>query len=253
MPTRSPAKYATLVLASLAMATPLALMNPASVASATAAEQTVSRINVTGEGRINLAPDIATLDMGVVSEAETAQQALEDNNIKMASVIASMKEAGIEAKDLQTSNFNIQPRYVYDQPKQGEEQKPPRIVGYTVTNSLSVIVRDLANLGEILDRSIGLGVNSGGNISFGNDDPKEAISKARAKAVSDARARAETLVGAAGASLGKILEINETTFRPMPMAKGRMMADAAMVESVPVESGENTYSVSVTISWEIIQ
>ena len=253
MPIRSPAKYATLVLASIALATPVASLAPAFVTEATATEQAISRINVTGEGRINLAPDIATLDMGVVSEAETAQQALEDNNIRMASVIASMKEAGVTARDLQTSNFNIQPRYVYDQPRQGEEQKPPRIVGYTVSNSLLVIVRDLAKVGEILDRSIGLGVNSGGNIRFGNDDPGQVVSEARVKAVSDARARAETLVGAAGARLGRIIEINETTFHPMPMGKGRMMADAAMAESVPIERGENTYTVAVTISWEIMQ
>lgn len=223
--------------------------------SAYASETKTARINVTGEGRVFVAPDMATLTMGVVSEAETAQQALEENNTKMAAVINAMKAEGIASKDLQTANFNIQPKMVYDRPKNGEEQKPPRIVGYRVSNDLSVLVRDLKLVGTVLDTSIGLGINSGGNIRFGNEDPKEVISKARTAAMLDARDRAETLVSAIGAGLGKIIEINESSFRPqpVPMAKGRMMADAAFAESVPVEAGENAYSVSVSVSWEISQ
>jgi uncharacterized protein YggE len=215
----------------------------------------IPKIHVVGEGRISVAPDIATLSFGIVSEGKTAQSALGDNNAKMTSVLDAMKKAGIASKDLQTSNFQIQPQMIYDRPKNGEEQKPPRIVGYTVSNNLSVLIRDLDQVGDILDESIQLGINSGGNIQFGNDDPKSAISKARTAAMVDAKERAETLVSAIGAKLGKLVEINESNprTRPVPMISGRMMADAAMAESVPIEAGENTYSVSVSVSWEILQ
>lgn len=220
-----------------------------------ASEKAVSRINVTGEGKVFLAPDIATLQLGVMAEGKTAREALTKNNTQMRDVIDAMKAAGIDPKDLQTSNFSIQPKYVYHRPKNNEEQKPPRIVGYTVSNNLTVIIRDLAKVGEILDQSVSLGINSGGHISFGNDDPSAAIKEARAAAMKDAIDRAETLLGAAGASLGKIIEINESFQRPrpVPLAKGRMMADAAMAESVPIEGGENAYSVNVSVSWEILQ
>ncbi|MGB7286009.1 MAG: SIMPL domain-containing protein [Salaquimonas sp.] len=223
--------------------------------TAIAAEQQISRINVTGEGQVMLAPDIATLQLGVLSEGETAREALTQNNELMGQIVAAMKEAGIEPKDLQTSNFNIQPKYTYHRPKNNEEQKPPRIIGYTVSNNLTVLIRDLAAVGDILDRSVTLGVNNGGQIQFGNDNPKEAIAAARAEAMKDAIARADTLLEAAGASRGKILDINESfqNPRPMPMAKGRMMAEAAMADSVPVEGGQNAYSITVSVSWEINQ
>ena len=227
----------------------------ASVTPAYAAEEIRPRINVTGEGVVYLAPDIATLQLGVLSEADTARDALSSNNKQMAAVIASMKEGGIAEKDLQTSGFSIQPRYVYDNPKQGEEQKPPRIVGYTVSNNLSVKIRDLKKVGEVLDRSVTLGINNGGNIQFGNDDPGEAISKARASAMKDAKDRAEVLLSAAGAKLGKIIEINESFSRPhpVPMAMERKMVGAAMADSVPIEGGENSYTINVSVSWEIVQ
>lgn len=242
------------ILACALLATPLVFAIGSAV-PAVADEARIPEINVTGEGKIMLAPDIATLQLGVRSEAETARQALDENNTKMAEVIAAMKDSGIEDKDLQTSNFSIQPRYVHHRPKEGEEQKPPRIVGYTVSNNLAVVIRDLDNVGAILDKSVTLGVNSGGQIQFGNDDPGEAIRQARTAAMKDAVDRAQTLVGVTGASLGRILSINESFQRPhpIPMAKGRMMAESAMADSVPIEGGENAYVVTVSASWEINQ
>ena len=212
-------------------------------------------INVTGEGHVDLAPDMAVLDLGVMREAATAREALSANNEAMAEVIAAMKEAGIEARDLQTSGFSIQPRYVHHTPKQGEEHKPPRIVGYVVSNNLTVRIRDLDAVGTVLDRSVTLGVNSGGSIRFANDDPSAAITEARRKAMEDAIARARTLSEAAGVGIGRILTIDESFSRPapFPMARGRMMAEAAMADAVPIEGGENTYRVNVTVSFEIDQ
>lgn len=211
------------------------------------------RIIVSGEGEMAVAPDMAILSLTVLREAETARDALTANNEAVAKVIAAMKEAGIADRDLQTSGFNIQPRYVYPEPKDGQQQQP-RIVGYAVSNSLTVRVRDLSKVGAILDQSVTLGVNQGGDLTFTNDDPAAVINDARKKAVANAIAKAKTLAEAAGVSVGNVLEISEQTYqpRPVPMARGKMMAMEAS-DSVPVATGENTYNVQVNVTFEIKQ
>lgn len=214
-----------------------------------------ARITVTGEGEMNVAPDMALLNLSVLREADTARDALTQNNEAMEKVLAAMKEAGVEARDLQTGGFNIQPRYIYPDDKNGLTQ--PKISGYTVSNSLSVRVRDLSKLGNILDTSVTLGVNQGGDVSFVNDNPSATITEARKRAVADAIAKAKTLTDAAGVGLGDVLEINETSRRPtpVPMARGKMMAMQASAEadSVPMSAGENTYNVSVTVTFTLKQ
>jgi uncharacterized protein YggE len=214
----------------------------------------VPRILVTGEGSVDLAPDMATLSLSVVREAETATAALEANSTAMGEVLAAMKAENIEARDLQTSGFSIQPKYVYPPRSSKGEPEPPRIVGYTVRNSLAVRVRDIARVGAILDKSIALGVNEGGNIAFGNDDPSAALTEARVLAMQDAMGKAGTLAKAAGVEVGSILEISEQSFspRPVPMARAEMSM-VRSAEAVPVATGENTYRVRVNVSFAIEQ
>jgi uncharacterized protein YggE len=172
----------------------------------------------------------------------------------MQDILKAMQAEGIEARDLQTSDFSIQPKYFYPPAKPSGERDPRQITGYTVRNSLSVRVRDITAVGRILDRSVTLGVNEGGNITFTNDDPSEAIRQARIEAVKDAMNKAQTLARAAGVETGKILDISEQSFspRPMPMARAEMdMARSA--GAVPVATGENTYKVTVNISYAIDQ
>ncbi len=233
----------------------IAILLAGMTASAQAEEIKTAQVVVTGEGEVSLAPDMAIASLGVTTEAETARNALSANNEAMADVIESMKNAGVEAKDLQTSGFSIQPRYNHHVPRKSEELKPPSIVGYTVSNNLTVRIRDLSSLGEIMDKSVTLGVNTGGSIQFVNDKTDDAIRKARIAAMKDARNKALTLTKAAGVELGRLVEISENSHRPGPiaMARGRMMAEAAMASPVPVEGGENTYRVSVSAIWEINQ
>ncbi|MEO4041224.1 SIMPL domain-containing protein [Hoeflea sp. CAU 1731] len=208
-------------------------------------------ISVTGEGTAQIAPDMAVINLTVLRQGKTAREALDASNEAMAAILAEMEATGIEDRDLQTSNFSISPQYVY--PKQDDNQRqPPTIEGYNVSNSLTVRIRDLANLGAVLDKSVTLGVNQGGQIMFTSDDPSAAITEARKKAVEDAMEKAQTLAGAAGIELGSVLKISEVANpgRPMPMMRAEM-AMASDARGVPVAAGENEYSVSVTMSFEI--
>ena len=225
-----------------------------SMLSAADDDGTIPRIMVTGEGSIDLAPDMAVLSLTVTRQAETARAALDANSSAMKEVQAAMTTAGIESRDLQTSNFSIQPNYFYPPQQPSGKREPPQIVGYTVRNSLVVRVRDISAVGVILDKSVSLGVNEGGNIIFTNEDPSEAITKARVKAMQHAIDKAKTLAAAAGVQTGQILEISEQSFNPRPMPMARVeMARGMAADSVPVAAGENTYKVMVNVSFAIEQ
>jgi uncharacterized protein YggE len=212
----------------------------------------VGRIQVTGQGSVDVAPDMAVLALTVTREASTANAALEANSSAMEKVLEAMKSEGVESRDLQTSGFYIQPRYHYPSPESSDDHKAPRIVAYVVRNSLTVRVRDISAVGAVLDTSVSLGVNEGGNIVFTNEDPSAAITEARILAVNDAMAKANTLAEAAGVKAGRLLEISEQTHQPRPMAMAA--AEMSMVRSkgaVPVATGENTYRVTVNVSYAI--
>lgn len=217
-------------------------------------DKPVSRILVSGEGRAELAPDTAILSLTVTREAETARNALDANSTAMAEVLKAMKAAGVKETDLQTSGFSIQPRYFHPPVQPSGKREAPQIVGYTVRNSLTVRVRDVSAVGTILDKSVSLGVNEGGNIRFTNDDPSGAITQARTRAVRNAMAKAKTLADAAGIKTGRILEISEHSSNPRPMHMAQAeMSLARSSSAVPVATGENTYKVTVNISLEIDQ
>ncbi|MEM9108303.1 MAG: SIMPL domain-containing protein, partial [Pseudomonadota bacterium] len=190
----------------------------------------------------------AILTLTVTRQETTARAALDANSTAMGQVLEAMKADGIAERDLQTSGFSINPQYQYTQNEQ------PQLTGYRVSNSLTVRLRDLDKLGAIIDKSVTLGVNQGGQIRFTNDDPSDAITQARTAAVRDARAKATTLTEAAGVSLGRIVEINEQLQRPQPMP---IVAQRASLEAadaaVPIAAGENEYQVNVNVTFEIAQ
>lgn len=238
--------FSTLVLAGAVTAAPQAALAQQS--------EPTPRIIVSGEGTAEIAPDMAVITLSVVREAETAREALDANSTAMADVLAAMQAEGIEDRDLQTSNFSIEPKVVYPKNYSDSDREPPRIVGYTVRNSLTVRIRDLDKLGTILDKSVTLGVNQGGNIAFTNDDPSQAIEEARVKAMQEAIAKAKTLTGTAGVGLGKVLEISENSYRPQPVPLARAkIAMAAESAPVPVAAGENSYSVTVNVTFALEQ
>ena len=207
-------------------------------------------INVSGEGEASIAPDMAILTLSVVRNGQTAEAALSANNAAMREVLDALKADGLADRDIQTSNFSIHPQYRHSEPKDGVID-PPEVIGYEVANTLTVRVRDLQKLGSLIDRSVKLGVNQGGQITFTNDDPAEAMTEARKAAVAEALSKARTLTEAAGVKLGRVIEINENTVRPMPQPMMRMSMAKDMAEAVPVAAGENTYAVTVNMTFAL--
>jgi uncharacterized protein YggE len=238
------AALAIMVFALSAMATP----------SKAAPEEKPGTISVTGEGVAKKAPDMAIITLTVLREGETARAALDANNSAMGSILSAMEADGIAERDLQTSGYSIQPRY--STPAENEkEQKAPEIVGYEVSNTLSVRVHDLSKVGDILDQAVSLGVNQGGNIYFTNEDPDQAMTEARKAAMADAIAKAKALTEAAGVGLGPIKEITEQSQppRPIPMMRASVAKEYAAADSVPIATGENEFHVMVNVTWEIAQ
>lgn len=240
----------------LVLATLFAGAIAASAAGQASAQEPRSRepvISVSGEGEASLAPDMAILTLSVVRSGQTAEAALSANSAAMKDVITALKADGIADRDIQTSDFSIYPQYRHSEPKNGITD-PPEIIGYEVANTLTLKVRDLDALGGLIDRSVKLGVNQGGQISFTNDNPDAAVTEARKAAVAEALAKAKTLTEAAGVRLGRILEINENAIRPMPQPMMRMAAAKEMAaDAVPVATGENTYRVTVNMTFGLEQ
>ncbi len=203
-------------------------------------------ITVTGEATVQATPDMATIMLGVTTDGETASAAMTANNAAVSAVLARLTAAGVEDRDLQTSNLSLNPNWVgYD------TGATPTIASYSAMNMLNVRVRDLAKLGELLDASITDGANTLNGITFELSTPRPVMDEARKAAVADAKARAELLVAAAGETLGNLVSITETPNynSPMPMFR----ADAASAGTVPVASGQIGLMASVTITYELAE
>lgn len=214
-----------------------------------AQERPAPRIVVTGVGEVAVAPDMATVTLTVLRQGDTARLALDAANDATRAVIAALKEEGIADRDLQTTGLSVQPDYVYPQPS--DPAAPPRISSYRVLNTITARLRDLSKVGAIIDRAVTLGVNQGGDIVFGNADPKPAVEQARKLAVEDARARAEVLAQAAGARLGGLVEIVEGGGGEPPRPIDAKILRMEAADAVPVEAGENSYRVQVQVTWSI--
>lgn len=212
------------------------------------------RITLFGEGTASAVPDTATVSIGTLSTAKTAREAMDANTKAMTAVIETLKKAGIEARDLATDGFSVQPRYTY--PKPGPNPEAPRLDGYEVRNQVTVRVRDLGKLGAVLDAAVTSGSNQIGGIAFTVAEPAALLDKARAAAVADARRKATVYAEAAGVKLGRVLDISEpgADMAPRPMMMARS-ADFAKAEAapVPIEAGEQSFKVRVKMTWDVAE
>lgn len=213
--------------------------------------ETVQRaMTVSGEASVDVRPDMAVIMAGVVAQGETAKAALDANATSTRAVIATFKDEQIDAKDIETSGFSLQPVYVY--PQQGDgQQQPPRISGYSVSNTVSVKIRDLESLGVVLDKAVAAGANTINGIEFIVSGQSAALDEARAQAVTEARRKAEFYAKAAGVKLGRVLAISEATGASppvMPMLKSARAMDA----STPIEPGEQRLDAQVSVTFELV-
>ncbi len=227
------------------------------VAGPVRAEQDTPRpgtLTLEGVGEISGRPDMAMVSTGVVSEAKTARAALSANTKAMNEVVSWLKSNGIADKDIQTSGFSVQPRYTQPHANSNGERPPPRIVGYTVSNQVTIRVREIDQLGTILDHVVTSGSNRVNGISFAFSNADEMLDQARALAMADAIRKAGIYTGAAKIGLGRITAISEIGgYRPQPQM---MRMQARAMESgapVPVEAGEQTLRMQINVSWELDQ
>ena len=205
-------------------------------------------ISVSGAGSVNLVPDIAYIYLGVNTQKPSASEAVAENNAQTEKMIKALRDFGIDAKDIRTTNFSIWPQERYD-PLTGT---PTGEKTYVVDNTVYVTVRDLDKLGELLDTVIAAGANTVNSIQFDVADKDEAIKQARAEAVKDAAEQATSLADAAGVKLGEVHTISFFDSTPYPVYNGKGGGGGTVAEAaVPIQPGQLTFTVTVSVTYEI--
>lgn len=207
-------------------------------------------ISVSGEGRVNAAPDLGFVTLGVRRQAATAAGAMSAASQAAGEILAEVKARGIEDRDVQTVRVGLNPIWQHRQNEQ------PKVTGYEAVNDLSIRVRDLDSLGPLLDALVKEGANNVQQISFGIDDMTALRREARLAAIRDARDKAETLAEGAGVELWKLRMISEGSVGggPRPMLRQMNMAmDESLESAVPIAAGEMEIVVRVDAVWDIAE
>lgn len=228
------------------------MLGVAALPSAAAAQQSTitqsiagTRLDVNATGEVTRVPDIAIISAGVVSRSPTASAALQDSAERMQRVLAALKRANVEDRDIQTSNVSLNPEYRYP------ENQSPQLVGYTASNTVTIRFRDLRNSGKILDALVGQGANQINGPNLVVDKPEAALDEARSKAITNGRARADLYARSLGMRVVRIVSINESGgyYAPPPPAP---MAVMEMVRaSTKIEPGEQKLQVNLAMTFEL--
>ncbi len=206
-------------------------------------------VEVTGEGSFSAAPDFARVTVGVTSVGRNAAEAMATNAKAATALISLIKAEGVAAADVQTSDVSISPRFSQSSPGQTAS---PTITGYSVSNNVTVIVRDISSLGSLLDKAVAAGANSIYGIGFGHNNPSALLDKARPLAVADARRKAEIYAAAGGARVGRLMVLTEEGGNQAPAAFSRAYS-GALPAPPPIEAGEDRLTVTVTAQFELTQ
>ena len=201
-------------------------------------------LNVSGTGQASGQPDVAVVRLGVETEAEEAAAALSQNNEQMQALIDALQTAGIAEEKIQTQVVQLQPRYEQPDP---QGQGTPQLAGYRATNLVEVRVEDLSSLGELLDTAVQAGGNRIENIRFEFGDPADLQDQAREAAWNDARHKAEQLAELAGAELGEVMTITETSRTPRPAVEPALGVQAEA--HVPIQPGTQTMEIDIQVTW----
>jgi uncharacterized protein YggE len=206
--------------------------------------ESLARIVVTGNGNIALAPDYAEFGCGASTKAKTAKEATNANSKIVAAIMAALRDSGVEQKDIQTAQFSLQPDYAASQPN-----TEPKLIGFSVSNRVSVTVRDIGKLGDIIDRVVAAGATDVGQVDFAHNDVSKLLDQARGAALADARRKAEIYAKAAGLTLGTVVYVRDNGER-LPFAQKSFMRVAAA--AVPIAAGEDTLGTSVTVGFDVV-
>jgi len=224
-----------------------AVVGVASSAAPAHAQAPPARVVVSGEGKVNVVPDLAQVRSGVTTNAKNVKEAVESNSRIMAAIITALTEGGIAQKDIQTAQFSIQP--VYSSQDQHSESK---LTAYRVSNQVIAKIRHIDKLGDVLERLAAAGATDVWNIDFMVSDPSKALDEARETAIADARRKAEVFARAAGVTLGRVVTIEEEGAAAEPLSmRNRPMAAARDAAAVPIASGENTVRAVVTVGFDL--
>lgn len=211
-------------------------------------------VTVSGHGEVETPSDVGYIDVGVGVTAATVADARDTAATTADAVIAAVKRNGVDAKDIKTQNFSISPQYDYQKPTGGQ----PTIIGYQVSNIVTVKVRKLDTFSKVVDDATAAGGNNArvNSIRFDVDDTAKALEQARARAMDDAKKKGGELAKLGEVSLGKPISIAETqSTRPPVAMAGAAAADArtASLAPTPIEPGTGTVTVDLTVTWEIKQ
>ena len=206
-------------------------------------------VEVTGEGSVSAAPDFARVTLGVTTTGKTAGEAMAANAKAANALISLIKAEGVAPADIQTADVSIAP--MFSQSSSGQESAPT-IIGYSVSDNVTVTLRDIPRLGSLIDKAVGAGANSIYGVRFGHNNPSALLDKARPLAVADARRKAEIYASAGGARIGRLMVLTEEAARQPAVAFSRAYAAAAAAPT-PIEAGEDKLTVTVTARFELTQ
>ena len=215
-----------------------------------AAPENLRTLNVNGLGIVYLTPDVAYINVGVNTQRENASEAVSINKEQTTAVIQAIKDFGVDANDIRTTNFSIWSNPQYD------EFGVVSGSNYSVDNTVSVTVRNLDKLGDLLDAAIEAGANSIYSIQFDVEDKTEANKDARVLAVENAKMQAEDLAGVSGVTLGDIQNISYYESGAQPYyydayGYGKGGGGGAEVSAVPIQPGQLAITVTVNMTYTI--
>jgi uncharacterized protein len=227
--------------------TVLAACSPAAAQPASSSSQAQPRIiSVAGSGKVYITPDIAYVAIGVQTQGEAVADALTANNDKAQQISKALQDMGIQAKDIQTSSFNVYPS------QQTSPEGKPLPTTFIVDNTVNVTVRDLTTLGKLLDTVVRVGANTINGVTFDVTDRTKAVTEARKLAVQDARKQADEIAAAAGVQVDTVQSMSVSVNNgPVPLYDAKAAYGTGSGGQVPVSAGQMTISVDVSASYLI--
>jgi len=220
----------------------------AAVAQQSTINQTIAgtRLDISATGEVTRVPDVAIISTGVVTRSATAGGAIQQAAARMARVRSALKSAGVDDRDIQTSNLSLNPDYRYD------NNQPPKLIGYQAANTVTVRFRDIASSGKIIDALVAEGANQINGPTLTIDKPEAALDEARARAVAIGRARADLYARSMGLRVVRIVAVSESGGSyPVPPPMPVMMEARAQAASSKIDPGEQKLQVNLAITFEL--